>query len=173
MKSARIIGNLLQPKVAIPSVAALYAGSSALGNALEENQYQKGDNRLVLESLLSGGGAGLGAYLASGVLRKPARRFASRTLMPRLRKAGVDPNTRRIIRQLTPFAIGSTVVGAGAGIGGGAIAPGLSNAANLVGLPAFSNRQQDYYEEDYKSATDALTEEDILLLQELLRGQNV
>lgn len=173
MKATRLIGNLLQPQVSVPASIAAYAGASALGNAFEENQYQKGDNRLILESLLAGTGAGLGAYGSRQFLRKPVRRFANRTLMPRLRELGVTPNTRRIIRQLAPYAAGSTVVGTAAGIGGGAVAPALSSAANLVGLPAFSNRQQDYYEEDYKSSTDALTEEDILLLQELLRGQNV
>lgn len=61
------------------------------------------------------------------------------------------------VRQAMPAIAALTASGTGAAIAGQALAPFLASNLNMVGVPAMSGRQQDYYEEDQP----ALSEEEI------------
>ena len=179
MNKLQLINQLTRPAVSLPATGLAAAGLTAYGNALAENEYQKGDNRLIAESLLGGLGAvagGYGAYRLGSVLNrsKAVQRMAGQVAD----QINMSPEQREFMAKLTPILapkllLGTTGAGLGAGVGVGA-AGLLSAQANLMGLPNFSNRQQDYYEEDYKPPTDQLTEEDIQLLKSFLskQGQN-
>lgn len=166
-KTKATLQMLLRPGVAIPAGAAASAGASIYGNLLDENQLEKGDNRLITESLLSGIGAGAGLGLGYKLRKNPTvRRKAADILMD----ADLPPQAESTLRRVYPLLVGSALGGLGASVASGPIANTISGQANLLGLPSFSGRQNDYYEEDYKTATDNLTEEDILLLQQLIRN---
>tara|TARA_Y100000361_G_C11120370_1_gene322863 strand:- start:643 stop:1170 length:528 start_codon:yes stop_codon:yes gene_type:complete len=142
-----------RPGVAIPAAALLHGGLSAYGNALNENQLEKADGRLVLESLLAALGAGAGALGARSITKR-AGRYASQ--LPEQKKEAIkqvlkqNPELEHL-RQALPSVTGFLVGGAGAGIAGNAIAPLIAGNLHLVGVPSMSGRQQDYYEEDQPS----------------------
>lgn len=158
MKPARQI--LSDPRVNIPASMLMQAGLSAYGNALNENEYEKGDGRLVLESLMAGLGAGAGAAALRGAAQV-APEVVKATVSPRkrvmIRRAlAQNPEIDRV-RQAMPAIAALTASGTGAAIAGQALAPFLASNLNMVGVPAMSGRQQDYYEEDMP----ALSEEEI------------
>lgn len=69
-KAGSALEFLLQPGVAIPAEMLLHAGGSAYGNALEQNQLEKGDNRMILEAVMQALGAGAGALAGRGAARR-------------------------------------------------------------------------------------------------------
>ena len=157
---------LSRPGVAIPAAALMHGGLSAYGNALNENQLEKADGRMVLESLLAALGAGAGALGARSITKR-AGRYASQ--LPAQQREAIkqvlkeNPELEHV-RQALPSVTGFLVGGAGAGIAGNALAPLIAGNLNLVGVPSMSGRQQDYYEEDQP----ALSEEDLRQLAGML-----
>lgn len=142
-----LVGTLLSGAVATPSLAALHAGLSALHNAYEENHVEKGDNRIIAESVLAGTGGGIGAMATRGILNnKTAQRLGNRALEE------MSPLERRILKRITPYSLGAAVSGLGAGIGGVGVANVISGNANLMGLPGFSKKNFATPEEDLKPA---------------------
>ena len=170
-KTKAILQTLISPRIAIPAGVAASAGASIYGNLLDENQLEKGDNRLITESLLSGVGAGVGLGLGYKFRNNPTVRRKAADV---LKSAELSPQAETTLRNLVPLLVGSVLGSTGASVGSGPVANIISGQANLLGLPSFSGRQNDYYEEDYKVATDNLTEEDIFLLKKLIRmGEEV
>lgn len=157
---------LSRPEVAVPAAALLHGGLSAYGNVLNENQLEKADGRMVLESLLAALGAGAGALGARSITKR-AGRYASQ--LPAQRKEAIkqvlqqNPELEHM-RQALPSVTGFLIGGTGAGIAGNALAPFIAGNLNLVGIPSMSGRQQDYYEEDQP----ALSEEDLRSIAEML-----
>lgn len=142
-----LIGTLLSGAVATPSIAALHAGLSALHNAYEENHVEKGDNRLIAESVLAGTGGGIGAMATRGILNnQTAQRLGNRAL------EDMSPLERKIVKRITPYSLGAAVSGIGAGIGGIGVANALSGQANLMGIPGFSKKNYATPAEDLKPA---------------------
>ena len=149
---------LADPRVNIPAAMLMHAGLSAYGNALNQNEYEKADGRLVLESILSGLGAGAGAIglrrlgqVAPDVIKAtvPAR---DRVL---IRRALAENPEIDKVRQALPAVAAVLASGAGAGFAGNALAPFIAGNLNMVGVPSMSGRQQDYYEEDQPSLSAA------------------
>jgi len=153
---AELLNQLSRPGVAIPASALMHAGLSAYGNALAQNELEKGDNRLILESVMAGLGSIGGHTLLRG-LGPRARRLASE--LPEkdkvLIKLALQQNPElENLRKAMP-AIGSLVLsGTGAGLAGNVLAPFVAGNLNLAGLPGWSGRQQDYYEQDQAPAVD-------------------
>jgi len=134
----------------------MHAGLSAYGNALNQNELEKGDNRLILESVLAGLGSIGGHTLLRG-LGPRIRRMASE--LPAQDKAMIkfvlqqNPELENLRRAMP--ALGSLVLsGTGAGLAGNVLAPFVAGNLNLAGLPGWSGRQQDYYEQDQEPAAD-------------------
>jgi hypothetical protein len=142
---------LADPRVNIPATMLAQAGLSAYGNTLEENQYEKGDGRLILESIMAALGGGAGAVAARRIGR----------VAPEVIRATV-PNRNRVmirralannpeidrLRQAAPALTAVLASGTGAGFAGGVLAPFIASNLNALGVPSMSGRQQDYYEED-------------------------
>lgn len=164
-----LLKRLSQPAIAIPSSMALHAGASAYGNVLNENQLEKSDGRMILESIMAALGAGIGVTgahklnksLQAGTL-KPTRVAVQRAL-PR--------QARTPIMQVAPNLASLGLSGVGAGIAGNALAPFLAGNLNAIGVPSMSGRQQDFYEEDQPGAP---IDEEVLrkLLVGILKEQN-
>lgn len=151
-----LVRALSQPGVQIPASALMHAGLSAYGNALAQNELEKGDNRLILESILAGVGSIGGHTLLRG-LGPRIRREASQ--LPAAEKAAIKAALARnpeleSLRRAMP-AIGSLVLsGTGASLAGNVLAPYVAGNLNLAGLPGWSGRQQDYYEQDQEATAD-------------------
>ena len=134
----------------------MHAGLSAYGNALAQNELEKGDNRLILESIMAGLGSVGGHTLMRGVGSR-IRREASQ--LPAAEKAAIKAVLARnpeleSLRAAMP-AIGSLVLsGTGASLAGAVLAPFIAGNLNLAGMPGWSGRQQDYYEQDQEPAAD-------------------
>ena len=168
INNKEILRFVTRPGVAIPAAMAASAGSSIYGNLLNENELEKGDNRLITESLLSGLGAGAGLGLGFKLRKNPtARRMAGEAID----SADLPPKAESTLRMLLPYLVGSGLASFGASVGSGPVASTISGQAHLMGLPSFSGRQQDFYEEDKKSAIDELTSKDIELLKQLINSQ--
>lgn len=152
--------RLSDPRVNIPASALMHAGLSAYGNALDENQYEKADGRIILESLMAGLGAAGGAAALRGMSSiGPA---VVKGTVPRRNRAMMrlalqnNPELENLRRAL-PAIAALTASGTGAAVAGQALAPFIASNLNALGAPSMSGRQQDYYEED----RPALTEEEI------------
>jgi hypothetical protein len=153
---SELLKQLMRPGVAIPASAAMHAGLSAYGNALNQNELEKGDNRLILESIMAGLGSIGGHTLLRG-LGPRIRRMASE--LPAQDKAMIklvlqqNPELESLRRAMP--ALGSLALsGTGAGLAGNVLAPFVAGNLNLAGLPGWSGRQQDYYEQDQEPAAD-------------------
>jgi len=169
MSNLTTINRLMSPGVSIPGWALTSAGLNAYGNALSENHLEKGDNRLVAESLLTGTGTALGLGAAYRLKRNPTIQRMAGSIM---KASNLPVEVKDTLSKVVPFTVGTAFSGVGAGLGLGT-ANLVSGQANLMGLPSFSGRQMDYYEEDKKPATDALTPEDIQRLQTMLQGVQI
>ena len=131
----------------------MQAGLSAYGNALNENEYEKGDGRLVLESLMAGLGAGAGAAALRGRGSSCPRSHPSNCVT---QEAGDDSSgfgTEPGDRSRPP---GDACNRSFSGFGHWRCycRAGLPSNLNMVGS-AMSGRQQDYYEEDQPALSEA------------------
>mgnify|MGYP003117633243 CR=1 FL=1 len=120
-QATQILKTLSQPSVNVPASMLMHSGLSAYGNALNQNELEKADGRLVLEAVMAGLGA-LGGGLAF-------RRLGKATTM-------------------APAYGGVAAGGAGAAFAGTTLAPLIAGNLHLLGAPSMSGRQHDYYEED-------------------------
>jgi hypothetical protein len=156
LADGRLLDILSRPSTVIPASALMHAGLSAYGNALSQNELEKGDNRLILESILAGLGSIGGHTLLRG-LGPRLKRAASE--LPAAEKAAIKAVLAQnpeigTLRKAMP-AVGSIVLsGTGASLAGNVLAPFVAGNLNLAGLPGWSGRQQDYYEQDQEPAVD-------------------
>ena len=158
---------LADPRVNIPATMLAQAGLSAYGNALEENQNEKADGRLILESLMAALGAGTGAVTARRVGRIAPDVIQSaipaRNRVMIRRALAQNPEIDKL-RQAMPALGAIAASSAGAGFAGGALAPFIASNLNALGAPSMSGRQQDYYEED----RPAISNEEIAAILEAI-----
>lgn len=147
--------RLLDPRVAVPAGILAHAGLSAYGNALAQNELEKSDARLVLESALAGLGAGAAGVAARRLIVPAARRGFQQMSAPRQAQIravlAANPEINNL-RAYLPGLAGVAGAGVGAGLAGGVLAPFIAGNLNLLGLPGWSGRQQDFYEQDQSSA---------------------
>lgn len=164
-----VAARLLNPWVAVPAGVLAHAGLSAYGNALAQNELEKSDARLVLESAMAGLGAGA-AGLAARRLIVPAARRGFQAMQPaqqaQIRAVlAANPEINNL-RAYLPGIAGVAGAGMGAGFAGGILAPFIAGNLNLLGVPGWSGRQQDFYEQDQSSAP--LAKADLQAIQELM-----
>lgn len=142
---------LLNPYLAVPATAVAQAGLSAYGNALAQNELEKSDNRLVLESILAGLGSAAGQVGARRALPFLKQRVSQNmTAADRVAVQAVlarNPELQQL-RGLAPALAAVVPSSIGAGFAGGALAPFIASNLNLAGVPGWSGRQQDYWEQD-------------------------
>lgn len=158
-----LLKQLSQPAIAIPASMALHGGASAYGNVLNENQLQKSDGRMVLESVMAALGAGAGVAGAAR-LNKAIRRPEFRSLRTNIKRQ-MPTSIQTPATAVAPNLVSLALSGAGGGIAGANLAPFLASNLNAVGVPNMSGRQQDFYEEDQPGAPI-----DKEMLRELLIG---
>lgn len=158
-----LLRQISQPAIAVPASMALHGGASAYGNVLQENQLQKADGRMILESIMAALGAGAGV-LGAASINKRIRAPQYRQLRTNLKRK-IPTNLQTPVTAVAPNVVSLALAGAGGGIAGANLAPFLANNLNAVGVPNMSGRQQDFYEEDQPGAPI-----DKEMLKELLVG---
>jgi len=146
-----------EPMTAGLGQGALAAGLSAYGNLAEENDRSKGDQRMILESLLAGAGGGLAAAKARQFMNRNSAGMTSQVLQG---ARAAYPQTYAhaqqayrgspLVGQVPPavlanLAATSLAGSIGAGIGGSGVASFLSNQAQLMQLPgSWTQRANDW-----------------------------
>lgn len=158
--------------------AALAGGLSAYGNLAEENDRNKGDQRMILESALAALGGGIAAAKARSFMNRnaaPIVQQATQYLAARnpqvLDSARSAYQGSRLLRSLPPEAwVGlagtSAAAAIGAGIAGGNVAPFVSDQLGLVGIPgAWTRRANDWNWDRQTEAEQRIAEEVLARLQ--------
>lgn len=130
---------------------------SAYGNALSENELEKSGNRLVAEAIFAGLGSVAGQIAARKSLpalkqrvvdrMSPAEKLAVQEVLARNPELGQLRSMAPALAAVVPSTIG-------AGFAGGVLAPFLGANLNLLGVPGWSGRQQDYWEQDRPQEAD-------------------
>ena len=149
-KVTETIRILSDPKVNLPASALMHSGLSGYGNALHQNELEKGDGRLVLEAVMAGLGA-LGGGLAFRRLGKATTNHIHNLPYHKKKKLAEVLNDYPIlerVRRMAPAYGGVAASGAGATFAGTGLAPFIAANLHLLGAPSMSGRQHDYYEED-------------------------
>tara|TARA_X000000368_G_C22680492_1_gene558035 strand:- start:83 stop:556 length:474 start_codon:yes stop_codon:yes gene_type:complete len=141
---------LSQPSVNLPASALMHSGLSAYGNALNQNELEKADGRLILEAVMAGLGA-LGGGLAYRRLGKMGTQKIHE--LPYAKKKQIaqvltDYPILERLRRTAPAYGGLAAGGTGAALAGTTLAPLIAGNLHLLGAPSMSGRQHDYYEED-------------------------
>lgn len=152
MRNEKLKALLLSPALGGVGSGLASAGLSAYGNALAENQYEKSDPRLIFEAVMAGLGGGGAAYaLARGAnpLRKQLAR-AAYTRMPKEMQERIGQQIQKspMSKELALAVASLPVTTAASGLAGGTLAPFIASNLNLMGVPDFSGRQQDYVDQD-------------------------
>ena len=126
MNKLQLLDRLTDLRVAVPATGLAAAGASAYGNALAENEYQKGDNRMIAESLLSGLGAAAGAYAMHPLYKRVARNPRIQRMAGQIAdSAELTAEQRSMLNKLAPtlgprLLLGTSGAGLGAAAGAGA-----------------------------------------------------
>jgi hypothetical protein len=162
------------PWIAGLGQGALAGGLSAYGNLAEENDRNKGDQRMMLESALAALGGGMAAFgakramnaNASGIVAavkqramqaSPARFAAAKQLY------AANPILNRLTpEQWTTLAATGLAAGAGAGLGGANIAPFLSDQMGLIQAPGSWTRRANDWNWDRQIASEQAIAEEIM-----------
>ena len=136
---------------------ALAAGLSAYGNLAEENDRNKGDQRMILESLLAGAGGGLAAAKARQFMNQRSVGMTNQVLgAAKAAYPQAYAQAQRVYHAsplagkmppaaLATLAATSLAASAGAGIGGSNVAPFLADQAGLLQVPgSWTQRANDW-----------------------------
>lgn len=137
---------------------ALSAGLSAYGNVSQENDRSKGDQRMILESIMAALGSGVSGGIARHMMSK--RYSAPAVQLGKLFLAAKDPQRlaalrtafkdNPLLRHTSPEGLmtlaGATLGSAvGAGIGGAALAPAIADQLGVVLAPGdWTRRANDW-----------------------------
>ena len=149
-QATQILKALSQPSVNVPASMLMHSGLSAYGNALNQNELEKADGRLVLEAVMAGLGA-LGGGLAFRRLGKATTGHIHNLPYHQKKKIAQVLNEYPIlerVRRMAPAYGGVAAGGAGAAFAGTTLAPLIAGNLHLLGAPSMSGRQHDFYEED-------------------------
>lgn len=146
-----------EPMAAGMGQGVLSAGLSAYGNLAEENDRNKGDQRMILESLLAGAGGGLAAAKARQLMNRKSVAMTGQALEAlkarhpqvhgRLQQAYHSSPLAGRVSPSTLMNLGATslAAGVGAGIGGSNLAPFLADQAGLLQVPgSWTQRADDW-----------------------------
>jgi hypothetical protein len=162
------------PLVAGLGQGVLHGGLSAYGNLAEENDRSKGDQRMILESVLAALGGGLAGFHGRRMLNGHAGRI-TQALKDRARQASPqrfaaakqfyqgNPILNRLSPEQWVNLVGTSMAaGAGAGIAGGNLAPFLADQLGLLQMPGSWTARADDWNWDRQTEVERQIADQVL-----------